>query len=718
MKNIFSVSNLKNAAKEIGKSPGIDSVEYDEFIKNDENFIKLHDSLISGEYVPEPLLKIDLKKDKKERPIKISSVKDKIVQRIIYNYLNELYNKAFSDKSYAYRPNKSAIKAINRVSDFIRRGYKYVLKSDIKDFFENINHDILINLLKCKIKDELLIKYIVFYLKIGAFDMKNNYLEHKVGVHQGNIISPILSNIYIDIMDKFLERHRFDFVRFADDFVIFARSEREAYFILRNLRRFLKLIKLSLNEEKTYITHINHGFSYLGVYFRGFYRTLDNDRFEKIKQKMYSYVNEENSFEKLERYFSLISSYYLKIIRENKAAKEEIKNLLIDVLIEMVKNKKEKFTKKELKEKLSLLKCLDIFIYKNKVVDLILKRSFVKPNSVKSAINKQKNRYARKFALSGIIHIRGYGLSLGISKTRFVLKKQGKTVKYFPVNKIKRILVESSAFSLSSKVLYKCSQLNISVDFIDAKANPYASVTFYNASVTQLIHKQALILNTPKHLEIAKDFVISKLKNQKNLLVYMSKYHKNIKNEISDIKKIIQKAKNAKNTDELMGYEGSAAVFYWRAFGKIIDYEHFQRTTKGAKDEINSALNYAYAILYGKIQHALITAGLSLHISYLHTLEKTKPTLVFDFIEMFRAYVADRSIIAVINKNEHLKAKDGLLDDESKKNIASKIHERLATFVEYRNKSVQIENIIYSQAYEFKNAILEDKNFKPFIGRY
>jgi len=340
MEDLFSVENLKSAAKEIGKSE-----DYFEFVNDEENFVNLHNQLISGSYIPEPLIKIDLRQKDKTRPIKLSSAKDKIVQRIISKFLTELYDKTFSNKSYAYRPNKSALKAVNRVSDFINRGYTHVLKTDIKDFFENIDHEILVKILKEKIKNEILIKYIIFFLKIGSFDTKNNFIEHSAGVDQGSVVSPILSNIYIDLMDKFLERHNVDFVRFADDFVVFAKSKKKAEFVLRNLKRFLKPLKLTLNEEKTYITHINNGFTFLGVYFRGKYRTLDNERFERIKQKLLSYAKEKNSFENIDRYFTLISNYYLQIVKNNTAAKEEIKNLLIDSLVKAVIRQKENLKK-------------------------------------------------------------------------------------------------------------------------------------------------------------------------------------------------------------------------------------------------------------------------------------------------------------------------------------------------------------------------------------
>ena len=166
-----------------------------------------------------------------------------------------------------------------------------------------------------------------------------------------------------------------------------------------------------------------------------------------------------------------------------------------------------------------------------------------------------------------------------------------------------------------------------------------------------------------------------------------------------------------------MGIEGSSANAYWQAVGKIIQRD-FKRITKGAKDKINSALNYGYGILYGRVQYSLIKAGLNIYVSYLHSLSE-KPTLVYDLIEEFRTFIVDREIIAMINRNEKIKLNDdGYLDNETKKNIAKNIFERLATYTKYRDKQMKIENIILSQAYALKNAIVNNETYKPFIGKY
>jgi len=717
----LSLSNLKGALKEIKDTKGIDNLSLNDF--SEFHLKELYESLMNGTYVPEPMKKIDFKKDEKTRPISIPSIKDKIVQRVLLNYLNSIYNKSFSDKSYAYRENKSTLKAINRVSDFIKRGNIYVLKSDIKDFFESIDHKILISILKEKIKDDRVIELIMLYLKIGGFDKNLKYSFHTKGVYQGNIISAILSNIYLDKMDKFLEKHNFDFVRFADDFVIFAKSKFKIEFILRNLRRFLKILKLSLKEEKTYITHINSGFSFLGVYFRGHFRTIDKDRLEKIDKKMFSYTKYDFKIfvEKMNNYYHTIENYYLKIISPTSNEFNILKNMIIGVISEVVflHKKNRKITKKsDFKSYIREIKFLDLFYHKEKTIDLIISKAYNRLESIDKKIDKKRKAYEKKFYLEGIIHIFRPGLYIGLSKNRFVLKDKGKILKYFPKNKVKRILVEGTNISISTNLIKEASRLNIHIDFIDKRANPYSSIVFYNSSVSQIIHKQALILNTPLQLELAKSFVKGKLKNQRNYLKYLNKYHKFFDKEIEIMDNIIKKIDKVDNIDSLRGYEGSGAVNYWKCLGKVAGVEGFERVTYKANDLINSALNYGYAILYGKVQYALILAGLSLHISFLHALDNKKPTLVFDMIEEFRPYVVDRAIFSMISKNEKLEIKNSLLTKSTKEKIAKEIYERLATYTTYKKQSMKMENIIINQAYMLRNAILENKKYKPFIGRF
>jgi CRISPR-associated endonuclease Cas1 len=309
---------------------------------------------------------------------------------------------------------------------------------------------------------------------------------------------------------------------------------------------------------------------------------------------------------------------------------------------------------------------------------------------------------------------------LGINKNKFVLKQYGKVQKTYPIEKINRIIFEGKGFSLSSDVIKKCSNKNITIDFISRDYYPYASLITYKATLSQTIHNQALLLNTPKQLYLAKAFIKAKAKNQLNYLKYLEKYHDNLDNFITTIEKNLPKIKTASSINELMGYEGSISATYWEGIKNILDVPFEARITFGAKDIVNSSLNYAYAILYGKVQEALVFAGLSLNISFLHALDKQKPTLTFDMIEQFRTFIVERVVISMLNKNEPIKLdKEGLLTKKSRQLIAKNIYEKLGSYTNYQKKSQKIENIIYQKAYELADYINEKSTkFKPFIGKF
>ena len=276
---IITKQNLLNAYEHISKnSSGIDDISFKEFENNlYSNIDTIKQRVLEGLFSPEPLKQIEIDKNNttEKRPIALSAIKDKIVQKTIYDNINSYFDKTFSDKSYAYRPNKSTISAINKVSEFLNKKHFHIVKTDIDNFFETINHDILLKLLNKYIQDKKLIRLISLFLQTGGF---KDFIfdEHNLGVHQGDILSPLLSNIYLNEMDKYFEEKGISFVRYADDFVLFFDEFKKAKKELKKLQKFLDTLNLKLETSKTKITHIKDGFTFLGVDFIGRNRAVQN----------------------------------------------------------------------------------------------------------------------------------------------------------------------------------------------------------------------------------------------------------------------------------------------------------------------------------------------------------------------------------------------------------------------------------------------------------
>jgi len=738
LNSIFTPAALQKAFEDISKNAiGIDEVSVKTFKKElSQNIDTILHRVLNGLYAPEPLKKIEIDKSNsnEKRPIGLSSLKDKIVQKVLYEAINNYFDKQFSNKSYAYRKDKSTIKAINRVSEFINQKNHFILKTDIDNFFESINHDKLLFILDKQIADKKIVRLISLFLQTGGFK-DFNYNEHNLGVHQGDILSPLLSNIYLDVMDKFLDKYEIPFVRYADDFIILAPKEKHISKIKKSLIKFLKSMDLELNDDKTFQTHINDGFTFLGIYFKGKNKTVDNERFQKKISNLHTLSKTKLGFvayiKELNYFLVTLKNYYLKIITKNDIQYRQLQEHLIDSIAHKVylsKQNKIITTKKEfyiLLEQIKLDIIFDIELLRDNY-KLIVAKGYEKYLANKSykdtiaKINKKKNKYSKKFAINSTLHITTAGLWLGISKNKFTLKKYGKIQESFPIDKIHRIILEGKGYSLSSDVIQRCAKENITIDFITRDAMPYASLITYKSSISQMIHKQAMILNTPLQLTLAKEFIKGKAKNQINYIKYLDKYHKILDTNITKMEKLLKLSKNTTSINELMGYEGNISVLYWDSIKLILDVPFKKRITFGAKDIVNSSLNYGYAILYGKIQHSLVHAGLSLNISFLHSLDDKKPTLTFDMIEEFRTFIVDRTIISMLNKDEPIKlGNDGLLTKPSRQLISKNIKEKLGSYTMWKKESIKIENIIMTQCYNLAKTVNNSANkYKAFIGKF
>jgi len=735
---IVTKANLKDAYEQISKrSFGIDDVDFNEFEKNlAKNFDAIVKSVQDATYVPEPLKKIEIDKpdSDKKRPIALGSIKDKLVQRVLYDNLNPYFDKKFSQDSYAYRPNKSASKAINKTTAYLNQKNFIVVKSDIENFFETIDHDMLLSLLNKEIKDKKLIRLISLFIQTGGFK-KQDYDEHLRGIYQGDILSPLLSNIYLDVMDQYLERHGIKFVRYADDFIMFFDAKRKAYEALKQLKEFIRTLHLKLSYEKTKIVHISDGFVFLGIGFHGKNREVQKERLDKSIEKVAQLAKNKNGFvkyiEELNSYLRGLKNYYLKILTKNSSQYLELQQAVIDSVahkIYLSKKNRDITTKKEFKIFLSQINFNILFDDQQIKIEInhiiaIAYEQYLASKSYKDTttkITKKRDQYAKKFANDTTLHIATPGLMLGISKNKFVIKKYGKVQSSYPVNHIKRIVFEGKGFSLSTNVIKKCADNAITIDFISYDAQNYASLITYKASMTQMVNKQAKLLGTSVHLELAKAFIRGKAKNQLNYIKYLNKYHKIMGKHIHSIESNIVKLNSAESVNALMGYEGSISATYWDAIKLILEVPFEKRITLGAKDIVNSSLNYAYAFLYGKVQHSLVHAGLSLNISFLHSLDDKKPTLTYDMIEEFRTFIVDRTIVSMLNKDEPIRlGNDGRLTQSSRKRIAKRIKEKLGSYTMWKKESKKLENIIQTQCFNLAKVVNGDiPKYKAFIGKF
>jgi group II intron reverse transcriptase/maturase len=253
---IIDRNNLNQAFKRVKAnkgSHGVDGMKVDELLQYlKENGASLRQSLLEGEYKPNPVRRVEIPKpDGKKRPLGIPTAVDRVIQQAIAQVLNPIFEEKFSDNSYGFRPNRSAHQAILKCKEYMDKGYKWAVDIDLEKFFDTVNHDKLIGLVYKEVKDVRVIALIRKYLQAGVME-KGIFNISQKGVPQGGNLSPLLSNIMLNELDKELERRGLHFCRYADDCNVYLKSRKSAFRVMASISRFIEDdLKLKVNKDKS-----------------------------------------------------------------------------------------------------------------------------------------------------------------------------------------------------------------------------------------------------------------------------------------------------------------------------------------------------------------------------------------------------------------------------------------------------------------------------------
>lgn len=250
---------------------GIDEETLESYEKNlEENLENLLMKLRAKDYVPSPVRRVYIpKKNGKKRPLGIPTIEDRIVQQALRNVLEPKFEKDIFHKwSCGYRPNVGAKRVLQLIMWNIENGYNYIYDCDIRGFFDNIPHKKLLKVLNKYIADGTVLDMIWKWLKAGYME-EGKYHQVDSGTPQGGVISPLLANIYLNELDWTLDQHGIKFVRYADDFLLFAKSKEEIKKAEEVTKEVLKELGLEISVEKTKIVDFNNDdFDFLGeLYF-------------------------------------------------------------------------------------------------------------------------------------------------------------------------------------------------------------------------------------------------------------------------------------------------------------------------------------------------------------------------------------------------------------------------------------------------------------------
>lgn len=256
MEEVCERENLREALKRVranGGSPGVDGMrrgELADYLKG--NWPTIREQLLSGTYRPQPVRRVTIPKpDGGERKLGIPTVVDRFIQQAVLQVLQGRWDRTFSESSYGFRPSRSAHQAVAKAQQYLAEGNRWVVDIDLEEFFDRVNHDKLMGRVAKRVADKRLLKLLRAYLNAGV--MENGLVSPTdEGTPQGGPLSPLLSNLVLDELDRELEKRGHRFARYADDCNIYVRTERAGKRVMESITGFItRKLKLKVNGEKS-----------------------------------------------------------------------------------------------------------------------------------------------------------------------------------------------------------------------------------------------------------------------------------------------------------------------------------------------------------------------------------------------------------------------------------------------------------------------------------
>ena len=294
---ILNKDNLNRAYKRVKANkgaPGVDGMTVEEaFLWLREHSHELTERIRKGHYTPSPVRRAEIPKpDGRVRKLGIPTVIDRIIQQAMSQQLIPIYEPKFSDGSFGYRPGRSAKDAVQKIKEYAEQGYTRAVVLDLSKYFDTLNHELLVNILRRDVKDERVIQMIKRYLRSGV--MENGVVvKTEEGSPQGGNLSPLLANVYLNEFDQEFNKRGVPCIRYADDIVLLAKSERASERLLESSTKYLEgTLKLKVNREKSRTVSVFaiRNFKYLGFCFgksgKGIYVRVHGKSWKKAKEKL------------------------------------------------------------------------------------------------------------------------------------------------------------------------------------------------------------------------------------------------------------------------------------------------------------------------------------------------------------------------------------------------------------------------------------------------
>jgi len=760
---IITENSLFEAWRVVGRRPvahGLDGVDPQMFQRDlDAEIVELARDLASYRFAPVPARQVFVPKGGSEwRELALPSIRDKIVQQAARRAVEPILERTFLDCSYAYRKGKSAWKAIGRTRHELKNiGANWAVKSDVDDFFDTIDHARLFEMLAREIDDADVVRLIRIFVENGVMGATGELRDPVSGVPTGSVLAPLLSNLYLSGFDRYLRDTDVCHVRYADDWVMLMKSKSRAKEASEAVTTYLKeRLGLRINRRRQPYYATERGFPFLGFWVRARELRIDRAKIGKTERMLQSLAKRSARWSMNAVVSHLCAKaehwkrYYAKIDGGSELLELEahLRQFLLDALQLRIEQEREEDAatwKRRLRrfpwpapgdgaERLEKA-------WKEREDQRAREQQEAKKQQATDrAVRRTRRRYRKAVADKTELVIWKRGARLARRGERIWIKPsaKGKAIER-PAARVRSVVVRAKGVEISADALSLCAQNDVAVSFLGKRGRPFALLHYPESAQAELLLSQLEAATGTRGLEISCRLVQAKVRNQANLLRYFGKYleksdartHERLDELVLDARRCalelneIRRAAAGMEPDagrgKIFAAEGRGAASYWRGVRELVepDYSFPKRTHRGAKDPINSALNYGYGILYHRIENEIMKSGLHPQIGFLHKGIGKRPSLSFDLIELFRAPVVDRAVIAMVSRREPIEVEvEGRLAEESRRAIADNVLERWRSETPYGGDHRDYGAILRDQLDRIKSVVRGEGRYRPFVQRW
>jgi len=696
--------------------PGIDKVTVDAFGERWQvELDTLRDQVLSGKYAPQPYLRHWVKKESGgERPLGVAAVRDRVLMASAAESLSAILEPVFSDLSFAYRPGRGAQRAVLRIATDERMKDGWAVIADISSFFDSVDQPLLMAMLREHVADDRFLRLVQSWVDNTVMDQGKSVRPRK-GVPQGSPVSPVLSNLYLTPLDRWAERRGLTYARYADDFVVVARSETEARTLTEDLATLLdSTLRLSLKPTKTQFVACSEGFDFLGFHLSSEETRINPARVADAEAVLATILHPDRgeelgtTLQELDAYVRGFRGYF-SLGLPGPARQLQHLELRRRVLLEV-------FAQARSADLAVLLASSERFVseatqptpgsYGSERQEEDhdppeapeappLPTSMTTVNRTRRAVRDRTREAGRPVAISagGHISVFGNGAFLALEGERLILRRKTKLLFEAPLAEVRSVHTYCFGLVISTPVLERLATRGVPVLLSAPGGPPWGLVRSpAAASPAMVLAAQLAAHQGPLSVEIARELVGAKMRNQDRMLRYLAKYKGRLTTPVGsalrDAAEQIRRAADGLeeiSTDDVeaarrrvFAAEGRAAVLYWNGIKQVLGDEFPGRTGRGATDPVNMVFNYGYAILYAAVWAAVLRVGLDPGIGLLHASVGDRGSLVFDLIEPFRVPAVDKPLLGWLNRGTKVAPnKDGTLRTATRVQVATLVSDAL-----------------------------------------